>query len=78
MNPVRRKLVLTFSLAGLGLVLAGTHHSQAADKPAAAPPAAGAKKPLKVAYSDWPGWTALEIGIQKGWFKEEGIDVEFS
>ncbi|HMI93278.1 MAG TPA: ABC transporter substrate-binding protein, partial [Polyangiales bacterium] len=34
--------------------------------------------PLRVAYSDWPGWTAFEVGIQKGWFKEAGIEVEFS
>lgn len=32
---------------------------------------------LKVGYSDWPGWVAWEIGIQKGWFKEAGVDVEF-
>ena len=32
--------------------------------------------PLKVAFSDWPGWTALEIAAQKGWFKEAGVDVE--
>ena len=32
---------------------------------------------LKVAYSDWPGWIAWDIGIQKGWFKEAGVDVEF-
>jgi NitT/TauT family transport system substrate-binding protein len=32
---------------------------------------------LKIAYSDWPGWIAWEIGIQKGWFKEEGVDVKF-
>jgi NitT/TauT family transport system substrate-binding protein len=44
-------------------------------KEAAAP---AAKPPLRIAYSDWPGWTALEIGIQKGWFKEAGVDVEFS
>jgi NitT/TauT family transport system substrate-binding protein len=61
----------------------------AADQPAgtAAPakaPAApdkaapGGKKPLRIAYSDWPGWTAFEIALQKGWFKEEGVDVEFS
>jgi NitT/TauT family transport system substrate-binding protein len=34
--------------------------------------------PLKVAYSDWPGWVAWEIGIQKGWFKEAGVEVEFT
>lgn len=36
-----------------------------------------ASEPLKVAYSDWPGWTAWEIAIQKGWFKEAGLDVQF-
>jgi NitT/TauT family transport system substrate-binding protein len=45
---------------------------------ATAPTPAPAKTPLRVAYSDWPGWTAFEVGIQKGWFKEAGIDVEFS
>lgn len=34
-------------------------------------------EPLKIAYSDWPGWTAFEVGIQKGWFKEAGVDVQF-
>ncbi len=36
--------------------------------------AAGA--PLKIAYSDWPGWVAWDIAVQKGWFKEAGVDVE--
>ncbi len=33
--------------------------------------------PLKIAYSDWPGWVAWEVGVQKGWFKEAGVEVEF-
>lgn len=33
--------------------------------------------PLKIAYSDWPGWVAWQVGIEKGWFKEEGVDVKF-
>jgi NitT/TauT family transport system substrate-binding protein len=32
--------------------------------------------PLKVGYSDWPGYTILEVAKQKGWFKEAGIEVE--
>src|SRR6516162_2585084 len=44
---------------------------------AAAPAPKPAKAPLKIAYSDWPGWTAFEIGIQKGWFKEAGVEVKF-
>jgi ABC-type nitrate/sulfonate/bicarbonate transport systems, periplasmic components len=36
-----------------------------------------AAAPLKIGYSDWPGWVAWQIGIDKGWFKEAGVDVEF-
>jgi NitT/TauT family transport system substrate-binding protein len=43
--------------------------------PAALPEPKG--PPLKIAYSDWPGWIAWDIGIQKGWFKEAGIAVDF-
>ncbi len=34
-------------------------------------------EPLKIAYSDWPGWVAWQVGIEKGWFKKEGVDVQF-
>ena len=60
-----------------GAFIGRTHAAPDAPKPV--PPAmAPAKAPLKIAFSDWPGWTAFEIGIQKGWFKEAGVDVEFS
>jgi NitT/TauT family transport system substrate-binding protein len=32
--------------------------------------------PLKIGYSDWPGYTILEVAKQKGWFKEAGVEVE--
>ncbi|MEM9158653.1 MAG: ABC transporter substrate-binding protein [Verrucomicrobiota bacterium] len=32
---------------------------------------------LTIGYSDWPGWVAWEVGIEKGWFAEAGVDVEF-
>lgn len=34
-------------------------------------------EPLKIGYSDWPGWVAWEVGIEKGWFEEAGVDVKF-
>ena len=34
-------------------------------------------EPLKVGYSDWPGWVAWEVAIEKKWFAEEGVDVKF-
>ncbi len=48
----------------------------ASGKAAPGKPAADGKA-LTIAYSDWPGWVAWEIAIQKGWFKEAGVDVEF-
>ncbi|WP_455222568.1 ABC transporter substrate-binding protein [Kaarinaea lacus] len=34
-------------------------------------------EPLRIGYSDWPGWVAWEVAIEKGWFKEAGLDVKF-
>lgn len=39
--------------------------------------AAWAGQPLKIGYSDWPGWVAWQVAIEKGWFKEAGVDVQF-
>jgi NitT/TauT family transport system substrate-binding protein len=36
-----------------------------------------AEEPLKIGYSDWPGWVAWEVAINKGWLKEAGINAEF-
>ena len=44
------------------LVLAGAIY---ADKPV-----------LKIAYSDWPGWTAWEIADKKGFFQKHGVNVK--
>lgn len=33
--------------------------------------------PLKIGYSDWPGWVAWQVAIEKGWLKEKGVEVEF-
>ncbi len=39
--------------------------------------AAQAAEPLKIGYSDWPGWVAWEVAVEKEWFKEAGVDVTF-
>ena len=36
-----------------------------------------AAEPLKIGYSDWPGWVAWQVAIDKGWFAEAGVDVKF-
>ena len=37
---------------------------------------AHAAEPLKIAYSDWPGWVAWDIAKEKGFFEKHGVDVE--
>src|SRR3954470_7831204 len=41
-----------------------------------AAPAASAA-PVKIGYSDWPGWVAWQVPIEKGWLKQAGVDVTF-
>jgi NitT/TauT family transport system substrate-binding protein len=33
--------------------------------------------PLRLGYSDWPGWVAWQVAIDKGWFTQSGLDVKF-
>jgi NitT/TauT family transport system substrate-binding protein len=41
----------------------------------AAQPSAAA--PLKIGYSDWPGYVAWQVAIEKGWIKDAGVDADF-
>jgi len=61
------QLVLKRFFVGLCALLAGL---------AAAPEPARAA-PLRVGYSDWPGYVAWQVALDKGWFKEAGLDVAF-
>ena len=38
---------------------------------------AHAAEPLRIGYSDWPGWVAWQVAIEKGWLKEAGVDAKF-
>jgi NitT/TauT family transport system substrate-binding protein len=55
-----------------GLVLAWMVVTAAATGTARAAPA-----PLRHGYTDWPGWVAWQIAIDKGWLSEAGLDVKF-
>lgn len=34
-------------------------------------------KPIMIGYSDWPGWVAWQVAIEKGWLKEAGVNADF-
>ena len=38
---------------------------------------AQAAEPLRIGYSDWPGWVAWQVAIEKGWVKQAGVDAAF-
>ena len=40
-------------------------------------PACAADAPLRIGYSDWPGWVAWQVAIEKGWVKDAGVDATF-
>ncbi|GAA5010311.1 ABC transporter substrate-binding protein [Acinetobacter puyangensis] len=33
--------------------------------------------PITIGYSDYPGWVAWQIAIDKGWLKDAGVNAEF-
>lgn len=35
-----------------------------------------APTPLRIAYSDWPGWVAWDIADKRGFFRARGVEVE--
>src|SRR5262245_29422117 len=70
-------------LLGWGLLLLAGCKAQSSEasatKPTPAPSSstkvAEVKAPLRVAYSDWPGWVAWDIAVEKKFFQEAGVDV---
>src|ERR1700733_13219331 len=58
--------------AALGLVLAWMIAAAATAGSAQAPP-----PPLRIGYSDWPGWVGWQIAIDKGWLREAGLAGKF-
>ena len=42
-----------------------------------AAPANASAATLHIGYSDWPGWVAWQVAIDKGWVKDAGVDAKF-
>ena len=86
---LKNRFILPSMLAAIALFVISCADQPAPEKTAAkeevAPPKPEptpekkepAAPPLKIAYSDWPGWVAWEIAIAKKWFAEEGVNVNF-
>ena len=79
-----RALVTTYALLSLSLAGCGRQpREQAAPAGSAAvaqpaqPPSPIPRAPLKIGYSDWPGWVAWQVAIENKYFEQAGVDVSF-
>ncbi|WP_407304716.1 ABC transporter substrate-binding protein [Acinetobacter sp.] len=73
----KAKSILFSVLASILLVACDSGNKQNLPSEAANKSAAEVSPKIKIGYSDYPGWVAWQIAIDKGWFKEEGLDVDF-
>ena len=44
---------------------------------AVSPASSASADTLHIGYSDWPGWVAWQVAIDKGWVKDAGVDAKF-
>jgi NitT/TauT family transport system substrate-binding protein len=85
MKPTPRRSALLASVCLALLTLVASCDKKDSATPGTAPLASASaarppetpQPPLRIAFSNWPGWTAFEIGIRKGWFKEAGVETDF-
>jgi len=67
-TPATKLLLTALVLMATAACGGGETSEEAATETAAAP--------LKIGYSDWPGWVAWEIAKEKGFFEKNGVAVE--
>ncbi len=59
------------------MLLAGCDNTAKVPEPQTKAEATSVSKPISIGYSDWPGFVAWQVAIEKGWLKEAGVNVEF-
>ncbi|EMU00416.1 ABC transporter substrate-binding protein, partial [Acinetobacter baumannii] len=71
-----KKALLSISILS-AVVLGGCDNTAKVPEAKQDAQAAANTKPITIGYSDWPGWVAWQVAIEKGWLKEAGLNVEF-
>ena len=61
----------------LAIVLGGCDNTAKVPEPNNAANGSSNTQPITIGYSDWPGWVAWQVAIEKGFFKEAGVNVDF-
>lgn len=68
---------LTLAVLGSVIFFTGCDKTAKIPEPSAQAKFKQAMQPIKIGYSDWPGWVAWQVAIEKGWFKDAGVEVDF-
>ena len=71
-----KKLGLAASVCG-AIFLSGCDNTAKVPEPSEKATGSVNTKPITIGYSDWPGWVAWQVAIEKGFFKEAGVNVDF-
>ncbi|MCG2609359.1 ABC transporter substrate-binding protein [Acinetobacter sp. SM34] len=71
-----KKLSLAASICGT-ILLSGCDNTAKVPEPSSKTTGTVNTKPITIGYSDWPGWVAWQVAIEKGFFKEAGVNVDF-
>ena len=59
------------------ILLAGCDNTAKVPEPQNKTETTAVTKPITIGYSDWPGFVAWQVTIEKGWLKEAGVNVDF-
>lgn len=69
-----KKALISASIVSAILI---TGCDNTAKVPSASNSAGASAKAISIGYSDWPGFVAWQVAIEKGWLKEAGVNVDF-
>ena len=73
----KKKSILFSIIVSAMLVGCDTGNKQNVSTDSAKNASSETSNQIKIGYSDYPGWVAWQIAIDKGWFKEAGLNVDF-
>lgn len=71
-----KKLTLAVAVSG-SLFMVGCDNTAKIPEPSANAKNTQAANVITIGYSDWPGFVAWQVAIDKGWLKEAGVNAEF-
>lgn len=71
-----KRTILSVSLLSV-MVLVGCDNTAKIPEPTDKKVSQQTDKPIMIGYSDWPGFVAWQVAIEKGWLKEAGVNADF-